>query len=102
MMNNPKKTKKLFEYEKNMGISPDINSGVDFQNIEEDVPYISKPSEEDDKKGKIENRRKQVARLYQEGKSQRKIAEERLISRKNKQETNIPIGNVEIDDGEER
>lgn len=35
MMNNPEKTKKLFEYEKNMGISPDINSGVDFQNIEE-------------------------------------------------------------------
>ena len=102
MMNNPEKTKKLFEYEKNMGISPDINSGMDLQNIEVDVPYISKPSEDDDKKGKIEERRKQVARLYQEGKSQRKIAEERLISRKNKQETNIPIGNVEIDDGEER
>ena len=80
MMNNPEKTKKLFEYEKNMGISPDINSGVDFQNIEVDVPYISKPSEDDDKKGKIEKRRKQVARLYQEGKSQRKIAEELQVT----------------------
>ena len=63
-----------------MGISPDINSGVNLQNTEEDIPYISKPSEEDDKKGKIEKRRKQVARLYQEGKSQREIAEELQVT----------------------